>query len=148
MKYYDTREDPEFVQYESIDEAIEMYIDNLTHKEISEKSNILNVYEFNEIEPKLPPIEWLLDTVLEAIDKDYLPDHIDQSEATDVMRNAAEMFLYIIKKEYNYKRYESNKKLNINILYWLKQNRPELMVEVYKLFPNGRLFHDKTSNSR
>lgn len=147
MIFYDVRKDPEMVQYESIDEAIEMHIDNLTNKEISEMPNILNVYEFREVPIKTPSTKWLLDKILEAMDEDYLPDYMEESEATDVMENAAEMFLYIIEKEYNCRRYESNKKLNINILYWLKQNKPKLMIEVYKSFPNGKLFYDKTSYS-
>ena len=142
IEYYDVYEDPEQVQYKSIDEAIESYIDNLSIEDIANLPKELTIYEFEEEPLNLPDTEWLLTTVLDNIDEDYLPEYMDPTEPTDIMRTAAEMFLYVIEKEYKPRAYKSNSKIDIITDFWLENNNTRLYYMAKNQFPNGRLFNE------
>ena len=130
IEYWDCDEDAEMLYCESMDEAIESYLDSHLNLEDIWSTDTLTVYGFVPIYPTFQILRgYVIEKVLEWLDEEYGPDD-SYTEATDAMIEAEGIFIEAILKEYRSKRYKVAKKVEINVAEWVKENRPDWLEDL------------------
>lgn len=130
IEYWDCEEDAEMLYYESMDEAIESYLDSQLDLEDIWSTYTLTVYGFVPSNPTKLKLEGnILETVLEWLDEEYGPDD-DYTKPTDAMIEAEDIFIEAILKEYRSRRYKAVEKVEINVAEWVKENRPDWLEDL------------------
>lgn len=125
IEYWDCEEDTDILYYESMDEAIESYLDSHLDLEDLWSTDTLTVYCFVPIYPTFQILRgYVIEKVLEWLDEEYGSED-GYTEATDAMIEAEGIFIDVILKEYKPQRYKVAKKIEINVAEWVKENRPD-----------------------
>ena len=126
IEYWDCEDDAETLYYESKDEAIESYLDNI----VDDFPDEIYVYGYAKIEPKFSVLTgYVLEKTLEWLDEEYGPED-DYTEPTDTMAEAEDVFIDAILKEYVSRRYQVVHKEVVYVEDWVRENRPDWLPDL------------------
>ena len=126
IEYWDCDEYAEMLYCESMNEAIESYLDS----NITPLKGTLTVYGFVPSNPTKLKLEGdILGTVLEWLDEEYGPED-DYTEPTDTMAEAEDVFIDAILKEYVSRRYQVVHKEVVYVEDWVRENRPDWLPDL------------------
>lgn len=117
-KYW-TAKDDEKLSCTDIDEAIYEYLEDLEPEEWPET---LEVCGFDPVDVSMPDV---LGDLIKSLDDDYGDPYGGESKTTEAMREAARVFLDVIRREYAPWACEQVETRTIDVLEWVKANEPQ-----------------------
>lgn len=123
ISFWDTRDDAETLYYETIDEAIEMYLDGVESlKDVPEK---ITIYGYARMIVKPESLYGsVLEDFLENLDENYRADD-ECTEETDEMKSAEKEFIDKIVNLYESWSCEIVKTETVDRDDWIKKMRPD-----------------------
>ena len=117
VDYWDQK-DTEVLNYTDIDEAMEGILDDLDPGGCPET---LTLVGYVRMKPTLDPIG-IVDNILEGLDETYGDMDGDYTDATEKMKEAAEVFCKVVLSEYSAWACEPVAKKTINVKEWRTNN--------------------------
>lgn len=123
-----TCRDSERLTCESVDEAVEEYLDAVPMYEWPET---LTVRGF---EPQAATYDGdtVLERMLEHLDEEYGDPDGDPTEPTEEMKAAADAFVTVVLAGYRSWACEECETVDVNVREWVKENRPDRLEEAPK----------------
>jgi hypothetical protein len=134
-KYWTCNESDEVLTAESVDDAIQYFVD-----EVEVVPRKLKVYGFAQIE--IPPNakdrigKYVLENIIEILDDDW-GNPEDGSEITEEMRTASQDFAGKILDLYHVWRCEKVEEVEVDMVAWCTENEPELLKIIESAPPLG-----------
>jgi hypothetical protein len=121
IEFWDCSDQTETLHWEDKNQAIESYLDDLTH---DDQPATLTVYGFARMSPNWKRLEInVLDDLIENLDEEYgSPD--EATIQTAIMQQAAKEFVQKIAAEYQTWSCVVKTSEEINVMEWIKENRP------------------------
>jgi hypothetical protein len=119
--YWSTQEDDDMLCESDIDQVVQDYLDQY---ELSEGETELTVYGFTCVEPYIKK-GFSIERLIEALDDDF-GDPDENTEITQTMKDAEEVFHNSVLSEYRSWYCEVVEKRTINIAQWCKDNNYEI----------------------
>ncbi len=115
------RKDAEVLNYTNIDEAVYELLDGI---EPVERPETLTMVGYARMKPTLDPIG-IVDNILEGLDETYGDMDGDYTNATEKMKEAAEVFCKVVLSEYKPWACEQVVERVINVKEWTEANPTE-----------------------
>lgn len=119
-------EDEERLTYSEQDDAIECLLDGTDP--LPEKLEICG-YARMELPKAESLVSHVLDHLMETLDKEYADPEGSYTDATDGMKEAAKVFVAAVLDEYTNWACELVKRETIDVMEWVKANRPDWLKE-------------------
>lgn len=119
-KYWSTREDDESLSDESIDDAVDYYVNQFAPEEKLPAEVV--VYGFAQTKPKLSGV---LEQALEWLDEEYANPEGESTQPTDAMREAERVFIAAVLKDYDCWACEVVDKVTVDLKKWCADNDRE-----------------------
>lgn len=118
-------EDSEFFTAESLDSAIEAYLDNFAANQWPDVLVMVGVRP----QQVVVNANEILETVLEELDEEHADPGGDPTEPTQTMIDAANTLAYVIESEYTSWACDAVETREINSLEWISGHRPDWLGE-------------------
>lgn len=131
--------DPERLEYEDDDEAIEAYLDDLYPDDLPETIELCG-YARREIKPEFLS-DSLLGSALEGLDEEFGDPDGNHTKPTQNMKDAEKVFIEAILAEYEPWMCECVSREEINVKEWVEKNAPHWLKE--KLDKQKRMSYPK-----
>ena len=126
IAFWDCNEDAETLYHESIDEAVDAYLDDLKKLDLDEEITV-----YGSVPMEIPDSQFeVLDDLLERLSEDF--GNPDGDTVTPGMLAAEKAFIEAMKKEYKSWPCEQVKKVTVNCGEWVRVHRPEWLEEKMK----------------
>jgi hypothetical protein len=114
------QEDMEQVTQQSLDEAVQEYVDGCDYDQPLPKT--LTIGKFTVMEIPRDRFE-VLERLLEGLDEDYSdPDYHTPTKPTQAMKDAEKTFITVMQKEYKNYWLERVEKIEVDLEKWCAEN--------------------------
>lgn len=125
-------EDDERLMHTEMDDAVESILEGM-EEDVNNLPETIEVFGFASRKPNVKQwAEDVLHKLIESLDEEFGDPDDGYTATTDGMKEAADTFVTAVLKEYTVWACEFVKRETVNVQEWIKENRPDWLIEALK----------------